>query len=269
MEELKQRLLEATELLSLSTGAWAHEAGRTFTQVHGLFDRPIEDTAFELVGLVQGLVAMKERLGSISPEVAETVDMLSGWTMKAFTEASRVVEQQVIELKPLAVDGFVLDIGGGGEGVIGRLMGRQVVAIDKSRSELEETVNEALKVEMDATDLKFLDVSFDAVTSFYTLMYMDDETHLKVLREAYRVLKKGGALHVWDVAMDPGATGKPFILVSVEARLPGETIETSYGHRLDKKLTIDSLSALVEDVGFTVAESMKLQDSFYLVLRKN
>ena len=168
----------------------------------------------------------------------------------------------------LDVDGFVLDVGGGGEGVIGRLMGRQVVAIDRSRDELEETANEALKVVMDATDLKFLDGSFEAVTSFYTLMYMNEETHLKALREAHRVLKKGGALHVWDVSMDPDAASKPFIFVSVEIRLPGETIKASYGNRLNKKLTIDSLSALGEDVGFTVAESKRLQGSFYLVLRK-
>jgi len=101
MKELKQRLLETSELLSSSIEEWAQEAGRTFTPVHGLLDRPIDDTAFELVGMVQGLAAMKERLGLVSPEVAETVDMLSGWTMKAFTEASRMVEPQVIELKPL------------------------------------------------------------------------------------------------------------------------------------------------------------------------
>ena len=231
MEELRQRLLTASKLLSSSTEEWAQGAGRIFTQVYRLLDRPIEDTAFELVAMVQSLAAMKERLGAVSPEAAETVEELSGWTMKAFTDAARMVETQVIELMPLAIDGLVLDIGGGGEGVIGRLMGRQVVAIDRSRSELEETKNEALKLVMDATDLKFLDGSFDAVTSFYTFMYMDDETHRKVLGEAHRVLRRGGALHVWDVAMDPDAAGKPFILVSIEAWLPGETIKASYGHR--------------------------------------
>jgi len=53
------------------------------------------------------------------------------------------------------------------------------------------------------------------------------------------------------------------------ARLPGETIKASYGYRLNKKLTIDSLSALGKDPGFTVAESRRLQNSFYLVLRKS
>ena len=32
----------------------------------------------------------------------------------------------------------MLDIGGGGEGVIGRLYGRQVVAIDNRQEELDE-----------------------------------------------------------------------------------------------------------------------------------
>ncbi len=268
MEELRQRLLTASELLASNTEEWAREAGGTFAQIHGLLDRPIEDMAFELVGAVQSLAAVKVRLGAVLPEAAETVEELRGWTMKAFTDAARMVETQVIELEPLGVDGPILDIGGGGEGVIGRLMGRQVVAIDRSRRELEETTNEALKVVMDATDLKFLDGSFDAVTSFYTFMYMDEETHRKVLMEAHRVLRKGGAFHVWDVAMDPDAAGKPYILVSIEARLPKETIKASYGHRYDKLLTIESLSTLGEEAGFTVAESKRLQDSFYLVLRK-
>jgi len=99
-------------------------------------------------------------------------------------------------------------------------------------------------------------------------MYMDDETHRKVLGEAHRVLRRGGALHVCDVAMDHDAAGKPFILVSIEARPPGETIKASYGHRQDKTLTIESLSALGEEAGFTVAESRRLQDSFYLMLKK-
>jgi hypothetical protein len=59
---------------------------------------------------------------------------------------------QSIELSPLETKGFILDIGGGGEGIIGKLNGTQVVAIDTSERELAETKNEALKVVMDATD---------------------------------------------------------------------------------------------------------------------
>ena len=37
-----------------------------------------------------------------------------------------------MELKSIETDGLVLDIGGGGEGIIGKLNGTQVVAIDTS-----------------------------------------------------------------------------------------------------------------------------------------
>ena len=65
---------------------------------------------------------------------------------------------QSIELSPIEMEGLILDIGGGGQGIIGKLNGRQVIAVDTSERELRETQNEALKVRMDATDLKFLRV---------------------------------------------------------------------------------------------------------------
>jgi len=67
-----------------------------------------------------------------------------------------MIDQQVVEIEPFKVDGFILDIGGGGEGIIGRLNGEQVVAIDKRLDELEETDNDALKIVMDESFLGFL-----------------------------------------------------------------------------------------------------------------
>ncbi len=52
---------------------------------------------------------------------------------------------QSIELTPIETDGLILDIGGGGEGIIGKLNSKQVIAIDTSERELLETQNEALK----------------------------------------------------------------------------------------------------------------------------
>ena len=69
-------------------------------------------------------------------------------------------------------EGWVLDIGGGGEGIIGILKGNQVIAIDHRKRELEETTNEALKIVMDARELKFLDESFWTATAFFTFLYV-------------------------------------------------------------------------------------------------
>ena len=33
---------------------------------------------------------------------------------------AHIVEQQIVELQPLQAEGLILDIGGGGEGIIGK-----------------------------------------------------------------------------------------------------------------------------------------------------
>jgi len=70
-------------------------------------------------------------------------------------ESSCDTETQTIEVSHIETNGLILDVGGGGEGIIGKLNGKQVVAIDTRERELMETRNEALKVVMDAADLKF------------------------------------------------------------------------------------------------------------------
>jgi ubiquinone/menaquinone biosynthesis C-methylase UbiE len=91
-------------------------------------------------------------------------------------------EPQSIKLTPLKTEGFILDIGGGGEGIIGKLNGKQVIAIDISEEELRETRNEALKIVMDATDLKFLSRYFDICTAFFSFMYIPSNEHTKVFK---------------------------------------------------------------------------------------
>ena len=88
--------------------------------------------------------------------------------------------------------GHILDIGGGGEGIIGQIEPAQVIAVDVSKRELEEAPAGPLKIVMDATDLKFLDESFDTATAFFSLMYMRPEIQPRVFAEVFRVLTRGG-----------------------------------------------------------------------------
>ncbi|TFF89622.1 MAG: methyltransferase domain-containing protein, partial [Promethearchaeota archaeon] len=72
-----------------------------------------------------------------------------------------------LDLVKIDLNGRILDIGGGGEGVIGQLKGAQVVAIDLRADELMEAADgDYLKVIMDAKQLKFLDDYFDTITAF-------------------------------------------------------------------------------------------------------
>lgn len=82
------------------------------------------------------------------------------------------MEDMILSLKK-EWNGKILDIGGGGEGIIGRLYRQQVTAIDKRQEELDEAPNGFEKILMDATDLKYANETFDHVTCFFTLMFMD------------------------------------------------------------------------------------------------
>ena len=81
-------------------------------------------------------------------------------------------EQQEVTVHDFESLGYILDIGGGGEGIIGILKGEKVIAIDLWKRELEEAADGPLKLIMDARDLQFLDSTFNTVTAFFTLMYL-------------------------------------------------------------------------------------------------
>ena len=60
--------------------------------------------------------------------------------------------------------GSILDIGGGGEAVIGQMCGNRVTAIDNCQEEIDEAPDCCTKLLMDAGELSFSDGSFDNVT---------------------------------------------------------------------------------------------------------
>ena len=98
-------------------------------------------------------------------------------------EKIQFIELQKINLTDIELTGRILDIGGGGEAVIGLLKGELVVAIDRQKAELENAPSgDHLNIIMDAKDLQFLDETFDTVTAFFTLMYVPLENRLKIGR---------------------------------------------------------------------------------------
>ena len=119
----------------------------------------------------------------------------------ADTPKMHIYERQDFVVDDFQASGHILDIGGGGEGIIGQMKPAQVIAIDLSKRELEEAPPGPLKIVMDATDLKFLDASFDTLTAFFSLMYMRPEIQKKAFAEAFRVLRPGGRWMVWDAAI--------------------------------------------------------------------
>ena len=180
-------------------------------------------------------------------------------------------EQVALEVEDFESEGFILDIGGGGEGVIGRLKGKDVVAIDIRRDELEEAVEGPLKIVMDATDLKFLGDSFNTATAFFSLMYVrSQEDQRKIFEEIWRVLNSGGYFHMWDVDLsERPETDKEMYVVFLRYRVGEDEIGTGYGQRWpDEPRSRGYYIALAEAVGFRLIRSEQNKHTFYLLLQK-
>jgi ubiquinone/menaquinone biosynthesis C-methylase UbiE len=159
---------------------------------------------------------------------------------------------------------WILDIGGGGEGMVGRQKGASVVAIDLLISELEEAPRGPLKIVMDAAELKFLDGTFSTATMFFSLMFMPIKKHQQVISEVFRVLAPGGTLHVWDGKFPPrGRNAARYVGIQMSVNVAGEVISTGYGRNWpDEPLTLEYYDRLASVCGF-VTKTISEDDCWF------
>ena len=179
------------------------------------------------------------------------------------------IDRQKVDLTELELSGPTLDIGGGGEGIIGQIKKEELLVIDKREDELQEAPSGGIKMIMDAKDMGFLNNSFAGATSFFTLMYIPAEEHPGVFSEIYRVLKPGGHFWVWDVKMPKrGNREENVFVVPLLVELGEKTVETGYGVLWDKEQNLEYFLELGEKTGFQIVEKRETGETFFLKLRK-
>ena len=158
--------------------------------------------------------------------------------------------------------GKILDIGGGGEGIISWVYRQQVTAIDNLQEELDEAPDICTKLLMDATALSFDECTFDHATAFYSLMYMSREEQKKAIGEVYRVLKQGGTFHIWDTVIS-SAYPVPFD-VSLEVDAAGDIVHTTYGIVKRDTQNMELFVEMCREAGFVLSEKSSRNSQFYL-----
>jgi len=185
-------------------------------------------------------------------------------------EKIHFTEQQTIIIKEKDYIGRILDIGGGGEGIISQLYGDKVVAIDLSEEELKEAPkNDSLKIIMDVRQLKFLDKQFDIVTSFFTFMYINNKDLNQVFKEIKRVLKPGGKLLIWGLKIPKKREiDKEIFAARLKVEFKNKSIETGYGTIWeDNEQDIDKFIEIARQNEMKVINQKQGKQYFYLEVK--
>jgi len=190
-------------------------------------------------------------------------------------EKSRMIETKrksiTIIPKEIKENEKILDIGGGGEGIISRIYKRNVTAIDKRKDELDEiSETESLKIVMDATAMTFIDNQFDRATAFFSFMYMKEDEIIKSIMEVHRVLKKNGSFEIWDIEMPSVHQVKEEIFIAqIEVISEDLIINTGYGVQLKEEQSLDTFVELLKNNGFTsVISKSSIDNVFYIEMKK-
>ena len=177
-----------------------------------------------------------------------------------------------INVQPILTNLKVLDIGGGGAGVIGRMMpNNNLYIVDRSESELRDAEEKGAKGNLvvgDARKLKYPSNYFDAITIFFSLMYIRGFKNKRaVIKESYRVLKKGGKMYIWG-AIIPYPSLIYWINLIIHSKK--NKIETGYiVSGINNIQTYDLIKKIIEDVGFEIKTVLVYPYWFFFELEKN
>jgi ubiquinone/menaquinone biosynthesis C-methylase UbiE len=164
---------------------------------------------------------------------------------------------QEIQLERLEREGIIIDIGGGGEGLVSRIEGSRVYAVDIKMDEVREARIHGPPtnwVVADGGNLPFRKNMFDIATLWFSLGYMKDwDIKRKVLKDVHRVLKEDGIVSIKAMRID---CKEEKLVFKVDYSLPDSTLSrTGYGVRGNQNQTLDTVCTLIQEIGFTILET--------------
>jgi len=171
------------------------------------------------------------------------------------SSADMSTPMQEITLEYIPTDGLIIDIGGGGEGLVSRIGGAKVCAVDIRMSEIREAQIHGPPSNWlvgDGQHLSFQDGVFDVATMWFSLGYMSDwSTKRRVLEESRRVLVDNGHISILSSHIPRNCD---HLVFWAQFTLPDGTIsQTGYGVRGGQGQTLNRLVKLLEEIGYRIS----------------
>ena len=123
-ERLRNRITGTISSLQKysSHGSAVVDAVESLHRLDEILADPTDENLIKIHHYMRGISAGVDQLKEYSPSIVEVLYEIGRWAEERFVERTHAVSGR-LELGPLEAEGFILDIGGGGEGIIVRLNG--------------------------------------------------------------------------------------------------------------------------------------------------
>lgn len=155
---------------------------------------------------------------------------------------------------PMVPPGLVIDVGGGGEGIVSRLAAGRVCVADMSLNKIREARIYGASAEWFVCDgrmLPFRSRSFDSATLWFSLAYIRSrDGRERALRETSRVLQDGGSLSILGMVLEGSSDAMTFNGRFVYP--DGYVSKMSYRVRGNQEQSHQIIRELLEKLGFGV-----------------
>jgi ubiquinone/menaquinone biosynthesis C-methylase UbiE len=168
----------------------------------------------------------------------------------------------MIELNELPAMGRIIDVGGGGEGLVSRIRGPQVCAVDIDMNKIREAQIYGFESQWllaDGQALAAKDASFDTATLWFSLGFIRDwSAKEQVVDEIVRVLKPDGLISILGATID--CSEERFVLRGKFSFPDGSISQMSYGLVGRQNQTIETVAAVLKQANIM---KLAIEDNGY------
>ncbi|MFX0054421.1 MAG: class I SAM-dependent methyltransferase [Candidatus Hermodarchaeota archaeon] len=160
---------------------------------------------------------------------------------------------QKIELEQLPREGLIIDIGGGGEGLVSRIETSRVCAVDFNLNKIREAMIYGQMSQWILSDARMLpvkDEGFNVATLWFSLGYIQDwDSKRQVLAEAARAMKQSG--HISIIGARITCSDSRFVIRTLFHFPDGSISKMSYGMAGMQRQDAESVVNLIQETGFS------------------